>query len=244
MTPLPASNIDTAMVLAAGFGKRMLPLTERIPKPMVSVAGVTLIDRVLDRLSAAGAARAIVNVHYRGDVLIDHLKHRRDPKIEISDERDALLDTGGGVVRALPLLGANPFFLVNSDSIWIEGTTPNLSRLAAAYDESRMDALLLLAPTAGALGYAGAGDFSMSSEGLLRKRKEREIAPFVYAGASILHPRMFQDAPQGAFSLVTSFEQAESRGRLFGLRMDGTWMHVGTPEAIGDAEDAIRKSSE
>ncbi len=232
------------MVLAAGFGKRMLPLTKSIPKPMVKVAGETLVDRVLDRLAAAGTKRAVVNVHYCGEVLIEHLQRRISPKIEISDERDALLDTGGGVVRALPLLGARPFFLVNSDTLWIEGTSPNLPRLAAAYDEARMDALLLLAPVAGAVGYSGPGDFAMTSEGALRKRGEREIAPFVYAGASILHPRLFADAPQGAFSLVRSFEKAETAGRLFGLRLDGTWMHVGTPDAIRDAEDAIRRSSE
>lgn len=232
------------MVLAAGFGKRMLPLTKYIPKPMVKVDGMALIDRVLDRLVRAGAKRAVVNVHYCGDVLIEHLKGRASPAIEISDERDAILDTGGGIVRALPMLGAKPFFLVNSDSIWIEGASPNLLRLAAGYDESRMDALLLLSPTAGAVGYSGPGDFSMNAEGALKKRSEREIAPFVYAGASILHPRLFSSAPQGAFSLVQLFAQAESAGRLFGLRLDGTWMHVGTPEAIGEAEDAIRRSSE
>jgi MurNAc alpha-1-phosphate uridylyltransferase len=237
-------RIDTAMVLAAGFGKRMLPLTQNMPKPMVKVDGVTLIDRVLDRLTLAGVKRAIVNVHYCGDLLIEHLKSRAAPKIEISDERDLLLDTGGGVVHALPMLGEKPFFLVNSDSIWIEGTSPNLSRLAAAYDQARMDALLLLASTAGAVGYAGSGDFTMNSEGLLTKRDEREVAPFVYAGASILHPRLFADAPQAAFSLLRSFEKAETRSSLFGLRLDGTWMHVGTPEAIRGAEDAIRRSSE
>jgi MurNAc alpha-1-phosphate uridylyltransferase len=238
------TRIDTAMVLAAGLGKRMLPLTAAIPKPMVKVDGQTLIDRVLDRIAQAGITRAVVNAHYCGDVLIEHLAARRTPAIEISDERDALLDTGGGVVRALPRLGTKPFLLVNSDTIWIEGTSPNLVRLLAGYDERRMDALLLLAPTAGAVGYAGHGDFSMDPQGLLARRGEREIAPFVYAGATVLHPRLFAQAPQGAFSLVRSFEQAERSGRLFGLRLDGTWMHVGTPGAIRDAEDAIRRSSE
>lgn len=232
------------MVLAAGFGKRMLPLTQNMPKPMVKVDGVALIDRVLERLARTGVKRAVVNVHYCGDVLIEHLKHRASPAIEISDERDAILDTGGGIVRALPMLGPKPFFLVNSDSIWIEGATPNLSRLATSYDEARMDALLLLSSTTGAVGYSGPGDFSMSPEGALKKRAEREVAPFVYAGAAILHPRLFEASPQGAFSLLRSFEQAEAAGRLHGLRLDGTWMHVGTPEAIGEAEDAIRRSSE
>lgn len=241
---MSARPIDTAMVLAAGFGKRMLPLTEKIPKPMVRVDGVALIDRVLDRLRDAGVQRAVVNVHYLGEVLMAHLAGRASPKIEISDERDAILDTGGGIVRALPLLGSAPFFLVNSDTIWIEGASPNLPRLAATFDDTKMDALLLLAPAAGAVGYAGPGDFSMSAEGLLAKRGEREVAPFVYAGAAILHPRLFRNAPHGAFSLLRSFEQAESEGRLFGLRLDGTWMHVGTPKAIGDAEDAIRSRGE
>ncbi len=232
------------MVLAAGFGKRMLPLTRSIPKPLVKVDGQTLIDRVLDRIAAAGIKRVIVNAHYCADVLIAHLADRRMPAIEISDERDALLDTGGGVVRALPKLGNDPFLLVNSDTIWIEGAAPNLSRLIERYDAERMDALLLLAPSAGAVGYAGAGDFTMDTHGLLTRRAEREIAPFVYAGAAILHPRLFADAPQGAFSLVHSFAKAEGAGRLFGLRLDGTWMHVGTPEAIPAAEDAIRRSSE
>ena len=240
---MTAKHIDTAMVLAAGFGKRMLPLTKSMPKPMVKVAGETLIDRVLDRLAAAGAARAVVNVHHCGDVLIEHLKHRATPTIEISDERDALLDTGGGIVRALPRLGAEPFFLVNSDTLWIEGASPNLPSLAAVYDDARMDALLLLAPSAGAVGYSGAGDFVMDPQGALHKRGERQIAPFVYAGASILHPRLFDGAPKGPFSLVRSFDEAEANGRLFGLRLDGTWMHVGTPDAILHAEDAIRKST-
>lgn len=241
---MTALQIDTAMVLAAGFGKRMLPLTKSIPKPMVKVDGMTLIDRVLDRLAAAGVTRAVVNAHYCGDVLIQHLQSRRTPKIEISDERDALLDTGGGIVRALPLLGAKPFLLVNSDTIWIEGTAPNLSRLADTYNSSKMDALLLLAPAAGAVGYAGPGDFLMNPEGALTRRSEREVAPFVYAGAAVLHPRLFEGAPQGAFSLLRSFEKAETAGKLFGLRLDGMWMHVGTPDAIREAEDAIRRSSE
>lgn len=232
------------MVLAAGFGKRMLPLTRSIPKPMVKVDGQTLIDRVLDRIAQAGITRAVVNAHYCGDVLIEHVSSRKTPIIEISDERDALLDTGGGVVRALPRLGGKPFLLVNSDTIWIEGASPNLPRLIEHYDARRMDALLLLAPVAGAVGYRGPGDFTMDPEGLLTRRDEREIAPFVYAGAAVLHPRLFEGAPEGPFSLVRSFAKAEDAGTLFGLRLDGTWMHVGTPEAISEAEDAIRRSSE
>jgi N-acetyl-alpha-D-muramate 1-phosphate uridylyltransferase len=237
-------NIDTAMVLAAGRGTRMREQTQAKPKPLVEVGGKTLIDRVLDRLAEAGVTRAVVNVHHFADLLLAHLAKRGRPRIEISDERAELLNTGGGVVRALPMLNGKPFLLVNSDSIWIEGASPNLVRLVAAFESERMDVLLLLAPVAGAIGYSGAGDFSMSSEGKLARRAEREIAPFVYAGAAILHPRLFADAPPGAFSLTQSFAAAEASQRLYGLRLDGTWMHVGTPEAIRQAEDAIRATSE
>lgn len=241
---MSADKIENAMVLAAGLGTRMREQAQSKPKPLVEVGGKTLIDRVLDRVVEAGVTRVVVNVHYFGDLLITHLEKRGRPRIEISDERDQLLNTGGGIVRALPLLGKNPFLLVNSDSIWIEGATPNLVRLATAYRVDEMDAMLLLAPVAGAVGYSGAGDYAMNSEGQLVRRAEREIAPFVYAGAAILHPRLFTNAPSGAFSLTQSFSQAESNGRLFGLRLDGMWMHVGTPEAILAAEDTIRRSSE
>ena len=237
-------KIDTGMVLAAGLGTRMREQTVARPKPLVEVGGKTLIDRVLDRMIEAGVSHAVVNVHHFADLLLAHLSARGRPRIEISDERGALLNTGGGVVRALPLLGEKPFLLVNSDSIWIEGATPNLVRLTTAYRTDEMDAMLLLAPVAGAIGYSGAGDFAMDSEGRLTRRAEREVAPFVYAGAAVLHPRLFADAPPGAFSLTQSFTKAEASGSLYGLRLDGVWMHVGTPEAIVAAEDAIRRASE
>ena len=161
----------------------------------------------------------------------------------ISDERGLLLGTGGGVVKALPELGAAPFFHINSDTIWIDGVTPNLVRLAEAFDASGMDALLLLAPAAGSIGYSGRGDFLMSPDGRLRARGEREIAPFVYAGAAILSPAMFKDAPHGEFSLTDLFDRAQGAGRLHGLRLEGLWMHVGTPETVGEAEAAISKSA-
>jgi MurNAc alpha-1-phosphate uridylyltransferase len=237
-------KIDSAMVLAAGLGTRMREQTQAKPKPLVEVGGKALIDRVLDRLAEAGVERAVVNVHHFADRLLAHLNGRRAPKIEISDERAQLLNTGGGIVRALPRLNGKPFLLVNSDSIWMEGTPPNLVRLVAAFEAERMDAMLLLAPVAGAIGYGGAGDYAMSSEGRLARRAEREVAPFVYAGAAVLHPRLFANAPPGAFSLTKSFDAAEASGRLYGLRLDGVWMHVGTPEAIRQAEDAIRRASE
>jgi MurNAc alpha-1-phosphate uridylyltransferase len=232
----------TAMVLAAGRGERMRPLTERMPKPLVPVAGQPLLDHVLDRLAAAGVERAVVNVHYFAGMIEDHLRGRTRPRIVISDERDALLDTGGGVVKALRAIGGEPFFHVNADTIWIDGAKPNLERLAEAFDPARMDALLLLAPATTSIGYAGRGDFVMAGDGTLTRRPEREVAPFVYAGAAILRPELFADAPAGAFSLTRLFDRAAESGRLHGLRLDGVWMHVGTPQAIVEAEAAIKAS--
>jgi len=231
------------MVLAAGLGTRMRPLTDSTPKPLVKVAGKPLIDHVLDRLADAGVERAVVNVHYFAEQLQRHLAHRQHPKIVISDERGLLLGTGGGVRKALPELGDAPFFHVNSDTIWIDGVKSNLSRLADFFDPATTDALLLLAPTTGSVGYSGRGDFSMTSDGRLLKRTEQEVAPFVYAGAAILSPALFKDAPSGEFSLTALFEHAADAMRLHGLRLDGVWMHVGTPEAIGEAEAAIRSSA-
>ena len=238
-----AGPLRSAMVLAAGRGERMRPLTERVPKPLIVVAGKPLIDHVLDRLAAAGVERAVVNVHYLAGLIERHLKARKLPRITISDERAALLDTGGGVVKALPLLGDGPFLHVNSDTIWIDGVSPNLERLAAAFDPSAMDALLLLAPSAGSVGYGGPGDFTMAPGGRLTPRAERDVAPFVYAGAAVLRPELFDGAPSGAFSLTRLFDRAAAAGRLCGLRLEGVWMHVGTPDAIKEAEAAITAST-
>ena len=232
----------TAMVLAAGLGTRMRPLTDTRPKPLIAVAGKALLDHVLDRLADAGVERAVVNVHYLAEQIIAHTAGRPKPRVAISDERGLLLGTGGGVVKALGELGTAPFFHINSDTIWIDGVTPNLTRLTQAFDAATMDALLLLAPTTGSIGYAGRGDFAMAPDGRLNRRAEREVAPFVYAGAAILSPAMFKDAPQGEFSLTDLFDRAAAAGRLHGLRLEGLWMHVGTPEAVGEAEAAIRKS--
>lgn len=231
------------MVLAAGFGTRMRPLTESVPKPLVSVSGKPLLDHVLDRLANAGVERAVVNVHYLAEQIIAHTRTRKRPVVDISDERDAILGTGGGVVRALPMLGDAPFFHINSDTIWIEGPRPNLDRLAAAYDPAHMDALLLMAATATSIGYDGVGDYAMAASGALTRRKERAVVPFVFAGAAILSPKMFAGAPSGAFALTDLFDRAEQQGRLHGIRLEGTWMHVGTPEAVGDAERAILASA-
>jgi MurNAc alpha-1-phosphate uridylyltransferase len=232
-----------AMVLAAGIGTRMRPLTDTTPKPLVRVAGRTLLDHVLDRLADAGVERAIVNVHYLADQIVAHVASRTRPQTVISDERGRLLDTGGGVVKALPDLGAAPFFHINSDTIWIDGVQPNLARLVEAFDPAAMDALLLLAPTTGSIGYDGRGDFTMASDGRLLRRGERQVAPFVYAGAAVLTPALFAGAPQGAFPLTRLFDRASEAGRLFGLRLEGLWMHVGTPDAIAAAEAAIKAST-
>lgn len=231
------------MVLAAGFGARMRPLTDTMPKPLVKVDGKALLDHVLDRLGDAGVERAVVNVHYLGEQIIAHTKTRTKPQVTISDERDLLLDTGGGVVKALAALGDKPFYHINADTIWIDGPQPNLVRLAQTFDAAAMDALLLLAPTAGSIGYAGRGDFAMSPDGRLTRRSERDVSPFVYAGAAILSPGLFKDAPAGAFSLTQLFARAEEQGRLHGLRLEGLWMHVGTPDAVTQAEEAIAAST-
>jgi MurNAc alpha-1-phosphate uridylyltransferase len=233
----------TAMVLAAGLGTRMRNLTESQPKPLVKVLGKTLIDHVLDRLSQTGVQTAVMNVHHFADALEAHLKDRKHPRIVISDERAGLLGTGGGIARALPLLAAEPFFIVNADSIWLEGVVPNLMRLARAYDEKRMDALLLVAPSANSLGYDGRGDFNLDPEGRLQSRAEQAMAPFVYTGAALLSPRLFADAPAGAFALTRLFRTAQQAGRLHGLRLEGTFLHVGTPEAVAAAEEAIRRAA-
>jgi len=238
-----AQSPRRAMVLAAGLGQRMRPLTDTKPKPLVEVAGKPLIDHVLDRLAAAGVERAVVNVHYRAEQIIEHMATRTRPRITISDERGVLLGTGGGVVKALPALGSAPFFHLNSDTIWIDGVAPNLNRLAQAFDPASMDALLLLAPTSGTIGYTGRGDFVMAADGRLQARGERDVAPFVYAGAALLAPALFQNAPDGEFPLTTLFKRAQEHGRLHGLRLEGLWMHVGTPEAVAEAERAIEKSA-
>jgi N-acetyl-alpha-D-muramate 1-phosphate uridylyltransferase len=231
-----------AMVLAAGLGLRMRPLTDHMPKPLVRVAGRPLLDHALDKLGAAGVDEAIVNVHYLPDQIIDHVAGRTRPRVTISDERAQVLGTGGGVVKALPLLGHTPFFHLNADTMWIDGVRPNLARLAEAFDPARMDILLLMAPTTSSIGYSGRGDYAMLPDGALRKRKEHQVVPFVYAGAAILSPSLFANAPSGEFSLTKMFDSANEQERLFGLRLDGVWMHVGTPDAVHAAEEAFLAS--
>ena len=230
------------MVLAAGLGSRMRPFNGHIPKPLVEVGGKALIDCVLDRLAAAGVERVVINVHHLAEQIERHVQGRTRPRIIISDEREAIMGTGGGVAKALPALGDAPFFHVNSDTIWIDGVKPNLTRLAAAFAPARMDALLLLASTATSIGYAGRGDYAMTPDGRLTPRGERDVVPFVFAGAAILAPALFRGAPTGAFPLTKLFDRAAEAGRLHGLRLEGVWMHVGTPDAVAAAEAAIAAS--
>lgn len=228
-----AKNIcQSAMILAAGLGTRMRPLTNDMPKPLIKVNKRALINHALNRLDAAGVKEAVVNVHYQADKLEAYLKKAKSPKILVSNERKLLLETGGGVAKALPKLGKKPFFVVNTDSLWAEGTVPALTRLKNAWDDETMDAILLLAPTVSSLGYSGNGDFNMDADGNLTRRGERQIAPFVFTGAYILHPRLFKNAPKGKFSMNLLFDKAIKAGRLKGVRHDSLWIEVNTPEAV------------
>jgi MurNAc alpha-1-phosphate uridylyltransferase len=231
--------LTTAMVLAAGLGTRMAPANGVLPKPLLPLGGKALIDHVLDRHVEAGIGRAVVNVHHKADLVEAHLRGRRAPRIEISDERGRLLDTGGGVKRALPRLGAGPFLIHNSDSVWIEGVGSNLGRLFEAWDDERMDCLMLLALASQSLGYQGRGDFAFEADGRIRRRVEQGIVPFAFTGVSLAHPRLFDGSPEGAFSLNAVWDGAMAAGRAFGLRMEGTWMHVGTPDALAQAEQRL-----
>lgn len=228
---------ETAMILAAGLGTRMRPLTDAIPKPLVPVAGVPLIDRIIDRLADAGVRRIVVNAHYKAEMLTDHLARRRSPEIRISYEA-ALLDTGGGIRNALSQLGET-FLVVNSDILWLDGRVSPLHRLARAWDELRHDGLLLVQCTTTALGYDGLGDFIVGPDGSLRRRREREIAPHLFAGVQLLHRRLFDAAPGGAFSLNLLWDHAIAAGRLGALVHDGEWYHVGTPAARAAAEERL-----
>jgi MurNAc alpha-1-phosphate uridylyltransferase len=215
----------------------------QVPKPLVQVGGKPLVDYVLDRLAEAGVERAVINVHHLADQIERHLAQRKHPEIVISDERSELLGTAGGVVKALSELGGAPFFHVNSDTIWIDGVTPNLRRLAAVFDPARMDALLLLAPSTSSIGYTGRGDFAMGPDGRLSRRGERDVVPFVYSGAAILTPAFFAGVGPGPSSMSPLFDRAIERERLYGVRLEGLWMHVGTPEAVKAAEAAILASA-
>lgn len=228
---------NTAMVLAAGLGTRMRPLTETMPKPLIEVRGKALVDRLLDPLSAAGVSRIVVNVHWFADMIEAHLAGRRDFDIQISDERDQVLETGGGLAKAAPLLGNDPVFVVNTDAFWGTGTPAPFLSLAEAYDPERMDELLLLADTQRSLGYGGAGDFFRDQEGRLSRRGQAPSAPWAYAGVRILMPQAFAALPAEPFSVAWRvWGPLVESGRLHGLPLDDFWLHVGDPQALQDAE--------
>lgn len=229
-----------AMVMAAGLGKRMRPLTATRPKPLVELAGKPLIDHVLDRLRAAGVPKVVVNVHYLADALEAHLKAKAtDFDVVVSDERDLLLETGGGMVRAEPLIDADPFLVVNSDNFWVDGPSDSLKLLASHWREGKMDALLLLVPQARAGNHRGQGDFHMDATGRLTRRKTGKVAPFVYTGIQIVSKRLLRDAPDGPFSTNILWDRAIEEDRCFGVVHQGLWFDVGTPAAIGATEHAL-----
>lgn len=232
-------DLTHAMVLAAGLGTRMRPLTDDRPKPMLDLGGRSLLDHALDRLAAAGVTQAVVNAHWRADQIAEAMSLREHPCVALQRE-EVLLETGGGVARALPLLGDAPFAVVNGDAFWLDGPTPALTRLAAAFDAAQMDALLLMVRTTQVEGAVGQGDFLLDPLGRMRRPKEREIAPYLYAGVQILSPALFDGAPGGAFSLNRLYDRAIENGRLFGLVHDGVWFHLSTPEDLRYAEETLR----
>ncbi|VWX51258.1 nucleotidyltransferase family protein [Novosphingobium sp. 9U] len=232
---------DTAMVLAAGLGKRMRPLTATQPKPLVRVAGKPLIDYALDQLESAGVAKAVVNVHYLADALEAHLRKRaHGPEVTISSERDLLLETGGGMAKALDLL-PDPFFALNSDNVWLEGPRNAFAELSSAWDPARMDALLLLVPHARALNYKGKGDFHLDGLGRVSRRRSGRIAPFIYSGIQLVSHRLMRGAPEGAFSTNVLWNRAIEEGRLYGISHTGVWFEVGDPQAVRATEDWLTR---
>lgn len=229
---------DTAMILAAGLGKRMRPLTASQPKPMVRVAGKPLINHALDRLAEAGIAKAVVNVHYLADALEAHVLARAIPKVTISDERALLLETGGGMIKALPQL-PDPFFALNADNIWLDGPKSAFHDLSRRWNADEMDALLLVVPHARACNFQGPGDFHMDAMGRLSRRRAGRIAPFIYTGIQLVSHRLLRDAPDGPFSTNILWNRAMEEGRLYGISFTGLWFEVGTPQMIRPTEEAL-----
>ena len=229
-----------AMVLAAGLGLRMRPLTDHTPKPLIKVSGRALIDYGFDHLREAEVQTVVVNAHYLADQIVTWIQQQAAPEIILSDERDVVLDTGGGIAKALPLLGKDPFFVLNSDSFWIDGKIPALQRLKTAWNDTEMDCLLLLCPLEKTVGYDGHGDFLLASDGRLARQKG--AGALAYIGGYLVHPRLFKDMPVGKFSMNVLWDRAIAKGRLYGISHDGMWLHVGTPEAVGLAEAALARS--
>lgn len=234
-----SANITRAMIMAAGFGTRMRPLTNKIPKPLVKVQGRALIDHVMDRLVEAGVKAIVVNIHYMGNQIKAHVEKRKDVEIIISDETDTILDSGGGIFKALPHFKGEPFYHANADTVWVEGASHALPRLNAAWNPKEMDALMLLASTVTTVCYDGRGDFMMDSEGRLSRVPEGRISPFVWMSMEILHPRLFDSVQPGKFSINPLWDKAIAKGRLFGQRLDGVWMHIDRPEAVTQSEEYL-----
>lgn len=230
-----------AMVLAAGLGKRLRPITDTCPKPLVEIGGLTMLDRALNMLADSDIKLAVVNTHHLAEQIEKHVQSRKSPEIKISRE-DRLLETGGGVAAALEKLGEEPFFVLNSDVVILDGPTPALERLIRVWDESRMDALLLLQRTFSAYGYDGMGDFALDQDGKIRRRKEREVVPYLFAGIQIIHPKLFKSCPTGPFSMNLLFDQAIERERLFGLVHDGSWLHIGDVKALKGADKYLMQT--
>ncbi len=235
-----SAKIDTAMVMAAGLGTRMRPLTDDMPKALVEVAGKPMVDHAIDRLKAAGISRIVVNIHAFADKLRAHLEARNDDSIIISDESGQLLDTGGGVKHALPLLGDKPIITHNCDSIWVEGMGKTLPRLIEMFDADQMDALLVVAVTANIIGDVSRGDFTMDAAGRLDWREPSSVAPFMYTGVQVIKPQLFAGVEDTTFSTARLWNQIMENDRAYGLRHDGVWMHVGTPAALAEAEEFLR----
>jgi MurNAc alpha-1-phosphate uridylyltransferase len=227
------------MILAAGLGTRMGALTTDRPKPLVEVNGRALIDHGIDRLVKGGVTSIVVNVHYKAEMMKAHLAGRKDVAIQICDESSQILDTGGAIANALPLFHGKPFYSLNADSFWVEGMGRAMTRMQERWDPEAMDALMLLAPTATSIGYDGRGDFEMDSGGRLKRRQEMKLAPFVWTGLQIVHPRLFEGAPAGKFSINPLWDRAIENERLYGIRLDGVWIHVGTPEARQEADSFL-----
>ncbi len=236
------SKIGThAIVMAAGLGTRMRPITNTMPKPLVPVNGKPLIGYAFDALRSAQTTRAVVNVHYLPEQIEAWCAQQNDIAITISDERDVVLETGGGIVKGLPHLGSAPFFVLNSDSFWLETTTPALQKLKAEWRDADMDCLLLLINPSRSTGYDGIGDFELAGDGRLSRKTPQSKTALAYIGGYLVHPRLFEDAPEGKFSTNVLWDRAIAKGRLFGLQHDGWWLHVGTPKAIGQAEAQMSK---
>lgn len=232
----------TAIALAAGLGKRMRPITDTLPKPLVPVAGKTLLDWGLDSLASAGVEKTVVNVHYLPDQIVDHVKARQSPHVVISDERDGLLDSAGGIIKALPELGKQPFYIINADTFWIDVGQPNLDRLALAWRPGAMDILLMVADISQATGHSGGTDFLIDADGRL-SRAHGDPSGVIYAGAAIVNPAIFAGADVAPASLNAYFNDAIAKGRLYGARMSGHWITVGTPDAIAPAEAVVKAHS-